>query len=129
MSLPDAKTIAIQPWDPKMISVIEKEILAASIGLTPMNNGKVVRLVVPEMTEERRKEVAKVVKKIGEDARISVRQARKEANDMIKNMEKEKEISEDDSKIYQSQIQKEVDAGNKEIETIVKAKEKEIMTL
>lgn len=129
LSVPDARTIAIQPWDPKMIPVIEKEIQAASIGVNPTNNGKVIRLVVPELTEERRKEVVKVAKKIGEDARIAIRQVRKEANTSLKSMEKEKTISEDDSKLFQDKVQKEVDAGNKEIESIVKAKEQEIMTI
>lgn len=129
LSLPDARTIAIQPWDPKMITAIEKEILTASIGITPTNNGKVIHLTIPELTEERRKEVVKVAKKIGEDARISIRHARKEANDMLKLMEKEKTISEDDLKLYQDKVQKEVDNGNKEVETIIKNKEKEIMTI
>jgi len=129
LSLPDAKTVAIQPWDPKMIGVIEKELLAASLGITPTNNGKVIRLVMPELTEERRKDIVKVAKKIGEDARITVRQVRKESNQKLKSMEKEKQISEDDLKNFQDKVQKEVDAGNKEIESVVKAKEKEIMTI
>jgi ribosome recycling factor len=129
LSLPDAKTIAIQPWDAKIIGAIEKEIQSSSIGITPTNNGKVIRLTVPELTEERRKDVVKVAKKIGEDSRISIRQIRKDINNKLKNLEKSKDISEDEHKGYLDKVQKEVDAANKEIEQIVKAKEQEIMTL
>jgi ribosome recycling factor len=129
LSIPDARTIAIQPWEPKMIGVIEKEIHAASLGVNPTNNGKVIRLVMPEITEERRKDVVKLAKKIGEDARIAIRQVRKDANDSLKELEKKKEISEDDLKLFLDKVQKEVDSGNKEVEEIVKTKEQEIMKI
>jgi len=129
LSIPDARTIAIQPWEPKMIGVIEKEIHGAALGINPTNNGKVIRLVMPELTEERRKDVVKVAKKIGEDARITIRQVRKDANTELKDLEKSKAISEDDLKNFMEKVQKEVDAGNKEVDAIVKAKEQEIMTI
>ncbi len=130
VSTPDPKTIMIQPWDKGMLLPIEKAIRERKdLGLNPMNDGSAVRITLPMPTEERRKELAKVAKAKGEDARISVRNARHKANSRIQEQEKEKEISEDESRALQKELQQNVDKANKKIEEVVKAKEKEILTI
>ncbi len=130
VSTPDPKTIMIQPWDKAMLAPIERAIRERKdLGLNPMNDGSVVRITLPMPTEERRKELAKVAKAKGEEARISVRNARHKANSRIQEQEKEKEISEDESRALQRELQQNVDKANKKIEEVVKTKEKEILTI
>lgn len=127
VTIPESRMIVIQPWDPQMLSVIEKAILASDLGLTPSNDGKVIRLTIPQLTEERRKELVKQVKRISEEFKVAVRNVRREANDMLKIMKKDKEISEDDMFRLQDEAQKETDAFIKRIDEIAAGKEKEIM--
>ena len=127
ISVPEPRTLLISPFDPKRIPEIEKGINAANIGITPANDGKVVRLQIPQVTEERRKELTKVVKKLGEDDKVAVRNLRREANDKVKKMEKAGDFTEDDAKSTLDEIQKIIDKAVKDIDAIVEAKEKEIM--
>ena len=127
VSVPDARTIVISPWDKSLLADIEKAIIASDIGLNPQNDGKIIRLSIPPLTEERRKELVKIVSKAGEEAKISLRQNRKVANEAIK--AKEKEISEDDVKKFQDQVQKSVDEAVKAIDDLVEKKTKDIMTI
>jgi ribosome recycling factor len=127
LTIPENRMIAIQPWDPQMLSVIEKAILASDLGLTPANDGKVIRLTIPQLTEERRKDLVKQIKKISEEFKVAVRNVRREANDVLKNMKKDKEISEDDMFRLQEEAQKETDNFIKKIDEIAAGKEKEIM--
>lgn len=127
LTIPENRMIAIQPWDPQMLSVIERAILASDLGLTPANDGKVIRLTIPQLTEERRKELVKQIKKISEEFKVAVRNVRREANDVLKNMKKDKEISEDDMFRLQEEAQKETDNFIKKIDEIAAGKEKEIM--
>lgn len=129
VSIPDPKTIQIASWDQTAIPLIEKAIIAANIGLTPNVDGKLIRLNVPALTEERRKDIAKSVKKIGEDAKVAVRNVRREANDAVKLQEKDKAMSEDDSKRLQEQVQKLTDQFVGEIDKIIEAKTKDVMTV
>jgi ribosome recycling factor len=129
VTTPDARTIQIAPWEVSMIAAIEKSIHAANIGLTPQSDGKVVRISVPAMTEERRKEMVKLIKKIGEDAKVGVRNSRRESNEAIKAAEKAKSMTEDESKKFQEQIQKKTDEKVAEVDKLITAKEKEIMTI
>ncbi len=127
VSVPEPKMILIQPWDLKMLGVIEKAILKSDLRLTPNNDGKVIRLILPELTAERRQELVKLSKKKAEEAKISIRNIRREYNDTLKKMEKNKEISEDDLKRSQEEIQKITDKYIEEIEKILANKEKDIM--
>ena len=127
LSLPDSRTIMIQPWEPKMIQDIEKAIMKSDLGLTPANDGKVVRINIPTLTEERRKDLVKIVKKRGEDAKVSVRNQRRDTNDALKKLEKDKEISEDDLKKSLDEIQKLTDEFVKKVDETVAHKEEEIM--
>jgi ribosome recycling factor len=127
LSVPESRLITVTPWDAKMIGPIEKAIQAGGLGLNPTNDGKVVRIPIPPLTEERRKELVKLVKKMAEDARIAVRNIRREAIERIKEKEKKKELSEDGMKRGQERIQKETDAFIKKIDDILKTKEQEIM--
>ncbi len=127
IDIPDARTITIKPWDRSMLKAIEKSILISDLGLNPNNDGVVIRLVLPPMTQDRRKELVKVVAKRTEDERVVVRNVRRDANDAIKKMEKEKTISEDESKRAQEEIQKLTDKAIKEVDHIMELKEKEIM--
>ncbi|MBI4925679.1 MAG: ribosome recycling factor [Bdellovibrio sp.] len=129
VTTPDARTIQITPWETQIIGAIEKAILAANIGFTPQNDGKIIRISLPQMTEERRKELVKLVKKIGEDSKVSLRNQRREANEEIKKREKAKQFSEDDAKKTMDQIQKKTDEKAVEVDKIMTAKEKEIMTV
>lgn len=127
ISVPDPRTLLITPFDPKSIAEIEKAINVANIGINPSNDGKCVRLVIPQVTEERRKELTKSVKKIGEDAKVAVRNLRREMNDELKKQEKAGEITEDDLKKELDDVQKSTDKTVKEIDDICALKEKEIM--
>lgn len=127
LSVPDPRTITIQPWDPSMISTIEKAILTSGLDLTPSNDGKVIRIPIPPLTEERRKEIVKLVKRIGEDSRVAIRNIRRDFLDRIKKMEKKKQISEDESKRKQKEIQEITDNYINKIDSAFIVKEKEIM--
>ena len=127
ISVPEPRTLLISPFDPKSIPNIEKAINVANIGINPVNDGKVVRLQIPQVTEERRKELTKIVKKLGEDAKVAVRNLRRDANDKVKKMEKAGDFTEDDAKSTLEDIQKEIDKAVKHIDEIVANKDKEIM--
>ncbi|MBQ6496428.1 MAG: ribosome recycling factor [Firmicutes bacterium] len=127
ISVPEPRTLMITPFDPKSIPEIEKAINIANIGINPINDGKVVRLQIPQVTEERRKELTKTVKRMGEDTKVAVRNLRRDANDKVKKMEKAGEYTEDDVKETLDDIQKLTDKSIKEIDEIVAEKEKEIM--
>ena len=129
ISVPEARVIQIQPWEAKMIKEIEKAILASDLGLTPSNDGKVIRLVFPELTEERRKELVKDVKKKGENAKVAIRNIRRDANDAIKKLSKETDMSEDEVKNTEDDIQKLTDKYVAMIDKMVEEKSKEIMTV
>ena len=126
ISVPDPRTLLIAPFDPKSIGEIEKAINVANIGINPSNDGKAVRLVIPQVTEERRKELTKTVKKMGEDSKVAIRNLRREANDEMKKLEKNHEITEDELKKALDDIQKATDKTTKEIDEIIAAKDKEI---
>ena len=126
VTTPDARTLQVTPWEQGTIGAIEKAILAANIGLTPQNDGKVIRISLPPMTEERRKEMVKVVKKMGEDTKVAIRNLRRDANESIK---KDKSIPEDESKKLVDLIQKKTDEKTAEVDKVVVTKEKEIMTI
>ncbi len=128
VTVPDAKTILIQPWDKKMIRTIEKAILDSNIGLTPSNNGEQIRLSIPPLTEERRKELVKQVRSVGENARISLRNARRDAVDAFKKAQKEG-MPEDESKDGETQSQKLLEKYSKKLDSLLEIKEKEIMTV
>ncbi|HHO48610.1 MAG TPA: ribosome recycling factor [Desulfobacteraceae bacterium] len=127
LTIPESRLIVIQPWDPQMLSAVEKAILSSDLGLTPSNDGKVIRLNIPQLTEERRKELVKQVRKISEEFRVAVRNIRREANDSLKNMKKDKEISEDDLFRLQDEAQKVTDSFIRKIDEISAGKEKEVM--
>lgn len=127
LSVPESRLITVTPWDTKMIGPIEKAIQGSGLGLNPSSDGKTVRVPIPPLTEERRKELAKVVRKMAEDARVAVRNVRREAIEKLKDREKKKEISEDIVKRGQERIQKETDAHVKKIDEILKSKEQEIL--
>jgi len=127
LSAPEPRQIIVQPYDPGSAKEIEKAILASDLGLNPQNQGKVIRITIPELTEERRKELAKRVRKRNEEAKIALRQIRREANDMLKQMEKDKEISEDEMHRAQKRVQEILDGYIEKSDEITSAKEKEIM--
>ena len=127
ISVPEPRTLLITPFDPKSIAEIEKAINIANIGINPINDGKVVRLQIPQVTEERRKELTKTVKKMGEDTKVAVRNLRRDANDKVKKLEKAGDYTEDDVKDTLKEIQELTDKSIKEIDEIVAGKEKEIM--
>jgi len=127
LSVPESRLIAITPWDAKTIGPIEKAIQGSGLGLNPSSDGKVVRIPIPPLTEERRKDLVKVVKKMAEDSRVAVRNIRRDALEKVKDKEKKKEISEDEMKRWHDKIQKETDGFIKKIDEILKSKEQEIM--
>lgn len=129
ISVSEARTLVIQPWEASLIKEIEKAIMVSDIGITPNNDGKVIRLSFPELTEERRKELVKDVKKKGEGAKVAIRNIRRDANDMIKKQQKANEISEDEQKDAEDEIQKMTDEFVAKIDTMVEDKSKEIMTV
>lgn len=129
ISVPDPRTLLISPFDPKAVHDIEKAINMSNIGINPSNDGKNIRLVMPVVTEERRKELAKVIKKMGEDAKVAVRNQRRAANEALKKSEKAGELTEDDLKADLDDVQKLTDKCMKDIDGIVSEKEKELMEL
>jgi ribosome recycling factor len=129
ISTPDAKSFLIAPWEASILKEIESSIIKSDIGMTPMNDGKVIRLKVPDLTEERRKELVKQTKKIVEDARVAVRMARRDANEEVKKALKDKKISEDESKKSEADIQKLTDDYIKKVDAVSDEKEKSIMTI
>lgn len=126
VSVPEPKMILIQPWDASVLGDIEKAILKSDLNLTPNNDGKVIRLILPELTSERRQELVKIVGKKAEEAKVSVRNIRRESNDTLKKMEKDGDISEDESKRHQDEVQKTTDKFINEIDMIQEKKEKDI---
>lgn len=129
VAVPDSRTITIQPWDKGGMAAIEKAILKSDLGLTPINDGKLIRISIPPLTEERRRELVKVARKYGEDAKVAVRSVRRDANDSLKKAEKDKEITEDALKRGSDEVQKLTDKYVGEIDTHCAAKEKEIMEI
>lgn len=127
IGVPEPRMLVIQPWDKSTIPAIEKAILKSDLGVTPTSDGVVVRIVIPQLTEERRKELAKVVKKKAEESKVAVRNIRREVNDKMKSIEKKGEISEDEAKRGQDSVQKLTDNYIKMIDKVMEAKEKEIM--
>ncbi len=129
ISVPEARLIQVQPWDRSMLKAVEKAIQKSDLGINPNNDGTIIRLIFPELTEERRKDLAKDIKKKGEDAKVAVRNIRRDANDKIKKAEKDGEYTEDDSKQTQDELQKATDKFIKKIDEAVEAKTKEVMTV
>ncbi|TAL23592.1 MAG: ribosome recycling factor [Nitrospirae bacterium] len=127
LSIPESRQIAVQPWEQKLISEIEKAIMKSDLGLTPSNDGKIIRVNIPALTEERRKQLVKAIKKNAEDSKVAVRNIRRDINEEIKKLEKEKHISEDNTKKSLDEIQKLTDTYIKKIDEILMHKEKEIM--
>lgn len=127
ISVPDPRQLMISPFDPSSISEIEKAINEANLGFNPSNDGKVIRLVIPQLTEERRKELTKTTKKMGEDAKIAIRNIRRDVNESAKKLEKDGEITEDDLKKGLDRIQKATDEGVKKIDEMIAKKDKEIL--
>jgi ribosome recycling factor len=129
LAAPEPRLITIQPWEKNLISEIEKAILKSDLGLNPSSDGVLIRLPIPALTEERRKEMAKLAKRVGEESKIAIRNARREANEAIKKLEKEKEISADDLKRGEKDIQSLTDDFIKQIDDIIAVKEKEVMEI
>lgn len=129
VTVPDPKTLQIQPWDRGILGNIERAIQAANLGLNPINDGRVIRIPMPPLTEERRKELVKVVHQMGENAKISIRTSRGVAHAAFKTMEENKEISEDERRLSEKHLQEKVDKANKEVEETAKKKEQDILTI
>jgi len=129
LTIPEPRTIMIQPWDTTIIGEVEKAILKSELGLTPMNDGKVIRINVPPLTAERRRDLVKVIKKMAEETKIAVRNIRRDVNEMIKELKKEKEISEDDQFRAQEETQKITDEFIKKTDALYGIKEKEILEI
>ncbi len=127
LTVPEPRMIIIQPWEKNLIPEIEKAILKSDLGLNPSSDGQVIRIAIPPLTEERRKEMVKLVKRMGEDARIAIRNVRRDGNDALKKMEKEKEISEDDLKRGEKDIQDLTDQYVKKVDELISFKETEVM--
>jgi len=128
VSVPDARTLLIQPWEATQLQAIEKAIIKSDLGLNPANDGKLIRLTMPTLTEERRKQLAKTVHKIAEEGRIAIRNVRREANDRLKAMAKDKKVSEDDERRGHDQIQKTTDRFVAKVDELLKKKEQEILS-
>lgn len=129
ITIPDSRTIAIVPWDRSVIGEIEKGILAANLGLTPINDGKMIRVNLPPLTEDRRKDFVKQIKKFGEDAKVAIRNLRRDLNDNFKKSKDSNEVSEDEFKRLQDESQKLTDQFVADIDKVVETKSKELMTL
>lgn len=129
VSSPDPRSLLIQPWDTKVVKDIEKAILSSDIGINPQNDGRSIRLIFPQLTEERRKELSKQVRKYGEEAKVSVRNVRRDAVDKMKKQQKASEITEDDYKIAEKDIQKLTDDFTKKVDDVVAKKEQELMAV
>lgn len=129
VTVPEPRMIQIQPWEPSLLKDIEKAIMISDVGINPTNDGKVIRLVFPDLTEEHRKELAKDIKKKGEDAKVAIRNIRRDANDQLKKSLKASEISEDEEKDQEDEVQKMTDEFIKKIDSMIDDKSKEIMTV
>jgi ribosome recycling factor len=129
VSVPEARLIVIQPWDTSILKEIEKEILKSDIGINPNNDGKVIRLAFPELNEERRKEIVKDIKKLAEDAKVAVRSIRRDAIDSFRKQQKDSEITEDELKVAEDEVQKITDKMIEQIDVILANKEKEVMSV
>jgi ribosome recycling factor len=129
IAVPDPKTLLIQPWDASQMAAIEKAILKSDLGLTPSSDGKVIRLTLPALTEERRKQLAKTVGKLAEDARVAIRNIRRDANDRLKSLAKDKKVSQDEERRGHDQIQKATDRFVARVEELTKKKEQEILSI
>lgn len=129
LAVPEPRLIVIQPWDKTAIEDIEKAILKSELGLTPINDGKVIRISIPPLTEERRKELVKVARKMSEDNKVAIRNIRRDANEMLKDLKKEKEITEDDLYRSQEEVQKATDQFISQVDELCAAKEKEILEI
>ena len=129
LSTPDARTFMISPWEASILKEIEQAIVKSDLGMAPINDGKVIRLKVPELTEERRKDLVKQAKKVAEDTKVAIRLIRRDANEAIKKLEKDKQISEDEAKRLEAEVQKITDEHVKKVEQISLEKEKSIMTI
>ena len=129
ISTPDARTLVIQPWDTKLLTDIQKAIQMSDLGINPQNDGRVLRLVFPQLTEERRKELTKQVKKYAEDAKVAMRNVRRDGMDYIKNLKKKSEITEDDQKKAEKDLQDMLDKYIKKVDDALAAKEKELMAI
>ena len=129
ISVPDSKTITIQPWDKGAFGSVEKAIMISDLGLNPVNDGTIIRIVIPPRTEERRKDLVKIAKKYTEDAKVAIRNVRRDMNDALKKMEKDKDISEDEKKHGETDVQKMTDDFVKQSEEALTAKEKEILEI
>ncbi len=129
LNIPEPSLIVAQPWDPSMVPAIEKAILKADLGLNPINDGKVVRIPIPPLTEERRKEMAKKVHHVAEEGRTHIRQVRRDSNELAKKLEKERKVSQDDERRALEHIQKLTDQHIKQIDDLAKKKEKEILEI
>jgi ribosome recycling factor len=127
VNAPEARLLVVQPWDPSALQAIEKAILKSDIGLSPQNDGRIIRLPIPALTEERRKELGKVVNKFAEEARVSVRNHRRDGMEDLKKMQKDKKVSEDDSKREEKRIQEFTDSYIKKVDEVAAAKSKEIL--
>ena len=127
LSIPEPSLVVAQPFDPSTIGAIEKAILAADLGLNPANDGKLVRIPIPPLTEERRKQLAKKIRELGEEARTAIRMVRRDANEELKKLEKDGKLSQDDARRSTEDVQKKTDKHSGEIDALVKTKEKEIM--
>ncbi|MGL4731634.1 MAG: ribosome recycling factor [Clostridium sp.] len=129
ISAPEPRVLLIQPWDKSSLKEIEKSILKSDLGLNPTSDGAVIRLIIPELTEETRKNLVKNIKKVGEDSKVAIRSIRRDANDKIKNLKKDNDITEDEAKKAEDNIQKETDKFVKEVDSIIIDKEKEVMSI
>ncbi len=129
IAVPEARVITIQPWEQKLIGIVEKAILNANIGLTPTNDGKLIRLSIPPLTEERRKEIVKQLKKMAEEGKIAIRNIRRDAIDSLKKLEKDKKISEDDLKRAEKDVQDVTNGYVSKVDEVLAAKEKEVMEI
>ncbi|MFM9414192.1 ribosome recycling factor [Peptococcus simiae] len=129
ISAPEPRLLTVQPWDKTVVQDIEKAILASDLGITPNNDGQIIRLPLPQLTQEVREDLAKQARKRGEDAKVSVRNIRRDANDQVKKLEKSKEVAEDEAKSAQDDIQKLTDDAVKKIDAVISDKEKEVMEI
>ena len=129
ISVPEARLIVIQPWDASILKEIEKEILKSDIGINPNNDGKVIRLAFPELNEERRKEIVKDIRKMAEDAKVGIRNIRRDAMELARKQQKDSEITEDELKVAEDEIQKITDKSVEEIDSILANKEKDVMSI
>ncbi|MBE6911689.1 MAG: ribosome recycling factor [Ruminococcaceae bacterium] len=129
VAVPEPRTLMIQPWDASVLKLVEKAILASDLGITPSNDGKCIRLSFPQLTEERRRDLTKQVKKLGEDGKVAIRNIRRDALDKFKAMKKKSEITEDDLKSIEDEIQKITDKNCKEIDVMTEKKEKELLEI